>query len=506
MEIKKLNEHYSITRPSTVYDEEALTTLELVGRTTAKVNEVVDAQNALHKATNEHLEKQDTKISEAVSEQNNTISDAIKAQNQHITTIETVTMPNKVTTEVQRKINSGEFSEEVDRYYNNLSRRIDNLANLSEGSTSGDAELIDGRVDAGGAVHTNIGANIRNTQNNINGLLNPDILTTVDAPIKHTDYGYNDYNAVWHGDEYGDYVCVVIAVKPGEIYFLRGSASGTTHPLACVTNSNGSLIRSYHGATGYNTIPSNYDKYVIIPPGGANLLINSYAVGSMISDPGAKKVVGFNSVKEWEHLKWACLGDSLTEKNQRTTKNYHDYISEKTGISVVNLGVSGSGYIAGGDNAFYKRYSSIPADCDVITIFGSGNDIGQEIGNPTDTSFSTVCGCMNYLLNNLYEGTDYAGKPVGVISPTPWTNHTPDNDECYLTRYVEAMKEICTRRGIPFLDLYHLSGFKANDLGFTHMQYFDKDPDGTNIHPNEAGHKIIASHIYNFLNSLIGTY
>lgn len=42
--IEKLN-HYSLTGPASVYDEEALTALELAGRTAQKVNEVIDLAN-----------------------------------------------------------------------------------------------------------------------------------------------------------------------------------------------------------------------------------------------------------------------------------------------------------------------------------------------------------------------------------------------------------------------------------------------------------------------------
>ena len=43
--IDKLNEHYSFCCSASVYDEEAMTALELAGRTTHKVNECVDKIN-----------------------------------------------------------------------------------------------------------------------------------------------------------------------------------------------------------------------------------------------------------------------------------------------------------------------------------------------------------------------------------------------------------------------------------------------------------------------------
>lgn len=45
--------------------------------------------------------------------------------------------------------------------------RIDNIASLPEGSTTGDAELIDGRTDYKGTTHTNIGAHIRDVSSQL---------------------------------------------------------------------------------------------------------------------------------------------------------------------------------------------------------------------------------------------------------------------------------------------------------------------------------------------------
>ena len=50
-------------------------------------------------------------------------------------------------------------------------KRIDNLTTLSEGSTTGDAELIDGRIGADGTIYPNIGEAIRTQYSNLSNVL-----------------------------------------------------------------------------------------------------------------------------------------------------------------------------------------------------------------------------------------------------------------------------------------------------------------------------------------------
>ena len=65
-------------------------------------------------------------------------------------------------------------------------KRIDNLATLEEGSTTGDAELIDGRVGTNGIEYTNIGEHIRDIAKG-NGIKDNSI-----APYKTDFIGYVD--------------------------------------------------------------------------------------------------------------------------------------------------------------------------------------------------------------------------------------------------------------------------------------------------------------------------
>lgn len=199
--------------------------------------------------------------------------------------------------------------------------------------------------------------------------------------------------------------------------------------------------------------------------------------------------------------KWVCFGDSLTEVNSRATKRYYDYISDKTGINIVNMGLGGTGYKDEEDNnnAFYQRIMNVPTDSDLITIFGSGNDLSYKLGNLTDTSTDTICGCINKTLDNLFEVYPLAN--VGIITPTPWGWYPPSDKENKMELYSNALVEICRRRGIPCLDLYHCSGLRPWEESYLPLCY-SKD-DGNSVHPDENGHKIIASKIQHFVESLL---
>ncbi len=128
MSIKPLNPHYAMENPASVYDEEALTALELAGRTTGKVNEVVKKVNEF---TGDMTKKHD-KLVESV--------------------------PGIVSDAVQEHVNNGTFDDQVDRHYGNLKARVDNLVVNGEENL---AEVVDIRVGAQGFKFDNAGNAVR---------------------------------------------------------------------------------------------------------------------------------------------------------------------------------------------------------------------------------------------------------------------------------------------------------------------------------------------------------
>lgn len=619
MPLNPLKPHYAMENPASVYDEEALTALQLAGRTTAKVNETVEAFNKLETETGAHLKQQDAAI------------------------------PEKVADEFQKRIKDGTFDNMIDKHVNWLSDRVDNLlGQVSEGSTSGDAELIDARTDANGNQWTNAGNNIRAMQNQTQKLLGAMTIPILEKVEKPSNIGYYDRETGAFMEE-SNYRCFSVDVTPGEMYRVK-TIYGFSSAGAIVTDAQGNVIAKPIDSP-YTTKTEEGTTPIVIPENGAKLLVSAYNTGTFNElykglYPLLCKVVGYENnlsgLKEymenatanigldngifenagtpvvgwllgadgrpfesgaddqllttikvapgeiyhiqsqtwwskisyayyntgdwpvflgptseggtitrvdtiitipvgvgylrvsgiralggpsvrrytgaktaplgtWSNLSWCCVGDSLTEVNIRTDKHYFDYIQDKTGINVVNMGISGSGYKKreAEGYAFYQRMNKVPTTCDVVTIFGSGNDGGNEIGNPTDTGTDTLCGCINTTIDKLYE--HHPTVKLGIVSPSPWTNQTPDDETCFMYKYSEALRAICERRGIPFLDMFRLTGFRptAPDGGVnmeTHALYFSKDPETTCCHPNELGHKVMSSHFYNFMTSLIGTY
>ena len=290
---------------------------------------------------------------------------------------------------------------------------------------------------------------------------------------------------------------VKINVASGEKWHVRGTYYPNT-PIAAFMKNNAvvSVIGDKQSTTNWATRIWEYD--VTVPDNVDQIWINKYTNSVETTAIAFKYEIGTAST--WADKKWVCIGDSLTEYNYTSYKKYYDFVQEQTGISVVNLGIGGTGYKNQGSSqtAFYERISQIPSDADVITIFGSGNDLSYTLGTITDSGTDTICGCINKTIDDLY--TAFPTAKLGIISPCPWVSF-PTNTDNAMSRYSTALKQICESRGIPFLDLYRCSGIRPWDDTFKTLVYTLSNNDG--VHPNNIGQEMLASHIMEFVKTLI---
>lgn len=313
-----------------------------------------------------------------------------------------------------------------------------------------------------------------------------------------TQYRFLDNTGVREiGDSYPDwYVTNEITIEPFTFYLITASAQYNSHCIYNILDANGDIIAS-EAATS-STVLSVTEKLIFTPYNAAKIQLASVT--------GATGAAIYQSIEReagqgWVGKKWVCIGDSLTDTNIRTTKHYFDYVAEKTGITVVNLGKGGTGYKReyAGNGPFIDRVDQIPLDADVVTIFGSGNDAIYTIGDPSDTGTDTLCGAINTTIAAIFARK--VTCQLGIVTPCPWESYNPADDTNWMARYSAAIVEICNRWGIPCLDLYHCSNLRPWEAAFRAAAY-SKD-DGNGVHPDETGHAIIAPRFESFVESLL---
>lgn len=315
---RKIN-HYSLNNPASIYNEEALTSLELSARTAGLVNECVDNFNELETNTHNHLDEQDEAIN----------------------TMLTKTMPAKVVSEVTKHITNGDFDKSIDKYAGNLNERLDTLlGSVVEGSTTADAELIDIRTGTRGEHYPNAGTSVRKQIEKIdltsprgvlpsNATIIPDKIyitgeertlagySTISIPVELNDIivikdGHNDYfsglsfsyivqgiksdGAVYNDANLGNALCMNTDATRNGVVLPNNSANAIETLLiaikseyianiSVITKSN---IGTYNGCLDIGKVPSEILTLADLPLAkniiNDERLIGNSAIGALTND------------------------------------------------------------------------------------------------------------------------------------------------------------------------------------------------------------------------------
>lgn len=214
-------------------------------------------------------------------------------------------------------------------------------------------------------------------------------------------------------------------------------------------------------------------------------------------------------------LKINFLGDSITAGGcaSKAENRYVDLIATKTGAVCRNYGIGGTRLArqtvksenGDMDRDFCGRIDEMESDADIVVVFGGTNDFGHgdaKLGNPDDSTPQTFYGAVNYLANKLKE--KYRDAKIVFITPmhrigenNPRGEGNKSEDGPVLKEYVDIIKESAKRHNIPLLDLYNDFGIDPNNAE-DNVKYF---ADG--LHPNDAGHKLIADTIIDYLTHYI---
>lgn len=373
--------------------------------------------------------------------------------------------------------------------------KITEISVVAKEKSSGKIPSLEDATSINTAKIADLTAKIADIKEGFNNIATPSI-----EPMDGTETQARAIRA--NGEIYtagsNNYRIAKFAVSPSKTYWITAT-SNWGNALWCYYDSNDSVVEVGTVSASGSDDTTIIDGETTAPVGSAFLVI---AYNSTIKNGAVKTQTGYTLGAEWRGKKWVCVGDSLTAENIRTTKHYFDYVADETGITTVNMGDSGSGYAREQDvgTAFYQRISDCPTDADVVTIFGSFNDLGAglSIGSVDDTGTTTLAGCINTTIDNLQTVIPLVN--LGIVAPTPWDTTQPSTSgNAY--NYVEMLKAICARRSIPFLDLWRESNLRPWDADFRELAY-SKDG-GSGTHPDENGHKLIAPRFKAFLETLL---
>ena len=260
-------------------------------------------------------------------------------------------------------------------------------------------------------------------------------------------------------------------VDPAQVTEFNEVIAATAEKYGCT------LVDLYNG-TGIT--PENLATYM-----GDKVLHPNYAGMDRITQCFMDALCG-NYLKEvsWEGKKISVVGDSIS------TGSYPGLLGQMTGANIQNLAKSGA-RVAGatsGANTLVSHVSGVAEDADLVVVFGGTNDYWHkciQIGAADSTNANTYVGALRYLLSYLKEHNPNA-QLLFVFPPDQTFSGkdcTTDFGYGTLADFRAAFISFCQANDVPYLD-----------LGETEFDSAKHSGDG--VHPNAAGHSIIAEAIY----------
>ena len=199
------------------------------------------------------------------------------------------------------------------------------------------------------------------------------------------------------------------------------------------------------------------------------------------------------------------LGDSITEGvgASEYARCYVEQFAAATGAVCRNYGISGTRIakrrvpyeIPEFDRYYASRVPEMDPDSDVVVVFGGTNDYGHgdaPLGEMSDRTVWTYYGALHVLFTALIE--KYPTAQIVVLTPL----HREDEEKRtpILKPFVDATRQVAEYYSLPVLDLWANYGIQPRIPVMKNMYV----PDG--LHPNDAGHAILANKLRAFLEQL----
>ena len=210
------------------------------------------------------------------------------------------------------------------------------------------------------------------------------------------------------------------------------------------------------------------------------------------------------------------LGDSITEGHSvedKENNRYDNVLKQICGLKEVrNYGIGGTRIAhqfrpsaeARWDLNFCGRAEKMNVEADVVVVFGGTNDYGHgdaPFGKLGDTDRGTYCGAVRWLMNKLTEM--YPNAKIVFMTPARRLGDEKPSQSLHryypsllLRDYVDVIIETAKDFDIHVLDLYTQLGIDPNGEE-DRVKYTAEG-----LHFNDAGHRVIAQRLKEFLETL----
>lgn len=436
-----------------------------------------------------------------------------------------------------------EYKKEIDRTMSEqngnisiLKARMDAFTALSEGSTTGDAELTDGRVDYKGNVHANIGEHIREVSSQLSGEIvhynalycinkyEPTMETSSQNGVTLTKNSDNTYTlsgttteqttfnlGLYHfepstmilsgcpntnGNTRLYFVDGVYDIGEGAVYGIGGTVDLPLYFwIAEGVNCNGLSLKPMleHGTVAHNYTPHKKPLN----------LIGVIDANSKCFDNYSKYKTVINYKTDFNGQNGIFFGDSVTEGITSvdgsiivTPNNYVKSFANAVNLaSYTNRGLRGQAYSIGTKFEDYIRNTDI-STYDYLFLAGGVNDWANGI--PLITFKYYVNSCFDYIktLPNL--------KDVFIICPINFASTQYSGGDSHITdinEYRQILFESAINHGFSFIDTTSFNLFSSigNSEFLGEPLWYKQFSDG--LHPTEIGYYIYGKELAKAITS-----
>ena len=292
----------------------------------------------------------------------------------------------------------------------------------------------------------------------------------------------------------------VVPCQAGDKFTVKGTGASYAY-VYCFINDAGTKLASAQTVSTETVIEA--------PTGATKLVLNFIVLYDYCAYKGVILPISINALSgsissQWAGKTVATFGDSITwydghefgpthSEAGQTAVGYQQYLRE-IGINITNKGVSGYRM----DQILTEVKKTTIGQFDAVTITCGANDFRYPITEPLGTiapigsTFDE--GTMIGALQSAIEWIIAAKPSIRIILMTPikgWSNGSVMPET-----YPQAFLDVGKLYSLPVCDWYHQSGI--NDLNKTTFIGDDSAQTGYNLHPTNAGFKLMGEMLKGF--------